>query len=113
MGRPRWRRRDLPFRGRINSKLVYWSQAGCGVESMKARFAVSLLCRCVAGAGSLLVSAYGAYAYAGADFQRDTLEMVLFCVLPALSFPVFLISLKSLRWSVTVHWILAAGYLAI
>jgi len=80
---------------------------------MKARFAVSLLCRCVAGAGSLLVSAYGAYAYAGADFQRDTLEMVLFCVLPALSFPVFLISLKSLRWSVTVHWILAAGYLAI
>jgi hypothetical protein len=39
--------------------------------------------------------------------------MFLFCVLPALSFPVFLLSFKSLRWSVAMHWILAAGYLAV
>jgi hypothetical protein len=64
-------------------------------------------------AGSLLVTAYGVYSYSGADFGRDTLAMGLFCVLPMLSFPVFLLSFKSLRWSVTTHWILAAGYLAV
>jgi hypothetical protein len=39
--------------------------------------------------------------------------MGLYCALPLLCFPVFLLSFKSLRWSVTLHWILAAGYLAV
>jgi hypothetical protein len=71
------------------------------------------LCRLVVAAGSFLVTAYGVYSYLGADFGRDTLAMGLFCALPMLSFPVFLLSFKSLRWSVRTHWILAAGYLAV
>jgi hypothetical protein len=80
---------------------------------MKARSVLSLLCRLVTAAGSLLVSAYGAYSYLGADFARDMLAMSLYCALPLLSFPAFLLSFKSLRWSVTLHWILAAAYLAV
>jgi hypothetical protein len=80
---------------------------------MKARSVLSLLCRLVTAAGSLLVSAYGAYSYMGADFARDRLALGLYCALPLLSFPVFLLSFKTLRWSVTLHWILAAAYLAV
>jgi hypothetical protein len=39
--------------------------------------------------------------------------MGLYCAFPLLSFPVFLLSFKSLRWSVAAHWILAGGYLAV
>jgi hypothetical protein len=49
----------------------------------------------------------------GADFARDRLALGLYCALPLLSFPVFLLSFKTLRWSVTLHWILAAAYLAV
>jgi hypothetical protein len=80
---------------------------------MKVRFAISSLCRLAVAPGSLLVSAYGVYLFEGADFRRDTLEMGLYCGLPFLSFPVFLLSFWSLRWSVAMHWILAAGYLAV
>ena len=74
---------------------------------------LSWLCRLVTAAGSLLVSAYGVYSYMGADFARDMLAMGMFCALPMLSFPVFLLSFKSLRWSASLHWILAAAYLAV
>ena len=47
------------------------------------------------------------------DFRQDTLVMVLYCILPVLSFPVTLISVRSLRWSVALHWILAPAYLAV
>jgi hypothetical protein len=80
---------------------------------MKARPLLSWLCRSIVAAGSLLLTAYGAYCSTGADFARDALEMGLFCALPLLSFPVFLFSFKSLRWSVAMHWISAAGYLAV
>jgi hypothetical protein len=80
---------------------------------MKARFVMALICRWAVAPGSLLVSAYGVYLFEGADFRRDTLEMGLYCGLPFLSFPVFLLSFWSLRWSVAMHWILAAGYLAV
>jgi|ERR1700691_3825079 hypothetical protein len=80
---------------------------------MKARSVFSWLCRLVAAAGSFLVTAYGVYSYLGADFARDTLAMGMFCALPMLCFPVFLLSFKSSRWSATLHWILAAAYLAV
>jgi hypothetical protein len=67
----------------------------------------------MAAVGSLLVSAYGAYCYLGADLARDTLEMGLYCALPLASLPVFLLSFKSMRWSVAGHWLLAFAYLAI
>jgi hypothetical protein len=70
------------------------------------------LCRLIVAIGSFLVTAYGVYSFDGADFARDMLAMSLFCILPFLSFPVFLVSFRSLRWSVAMHWILAAGYLS-
>jgi hypothetical protein len=80
---------------------------------MKARLVFSWLCRLAAGAGSFLVTAHGVYSYLGADFALDKLAMGLYCALPLLCFPVFLLSFKSLRWSVTLHWMLAAAYLAV
>ena len=80
---------------------------------MKARSVTAFICRWAVAPGSLLVSAYGVYLFEGADFRRDTLEMGLYCGLPILSFPAFLLSFWSLRWSVAMHWLLAAGYLAV
>jgi hypothetical protein len=78
---------------------------------MTVRAVLSGLCRTIAGMGSFLVSAYGAYICNEAHFRQDTVEMGLFCILPALFFPVFLASFRWLRWSVALHWILAAVYL--
>jgi|ERR1700677_3446446 hypothetical protein len=80
---------------------------------MKTRTVFSWLCRLVVAAGSFLVTAHGAYSYLGTDIRRDRLVMGLFCALPMLSFPVFLLSFRSLRGSVKIHWILAVGYLAV
>ena len=80
---------------------------------MQARSVIALFCRWVVAIGSFLVTAYGLYSFDRAEFGRDMLAMSLFCVLPFLSFPVFLQSFRSLRWSVAMHWILAAGYLAV
>jgi hypothetical protein len=80
---------------------------------MKAGLVTVFICRWAVAPGSLLVSAYGVYLFEGADFGRDRLEMSLYCGLPFLSFPVFLLSFWSLRWSVAMHWIIAAGYLAV
>jgi hypothetical protein len=80
---------------------------------MKIRKVTSSVCRSVAGLLSFFVTAYGALSFEFANFRQDTLAMSLFCALPFLSFPAFLLSFKSLRWSVRMHWILAAGYLAV
>jgi hypothetical protein len=80
---------------------------------MKARSVLAWLCRLAVAIGSFLVSAYGVYSYLGADFARDMLAMGLYCALPLLCFPVFLLFFKSLRWSVTLHWMLAVAYLAV
>lgn len=80
---------------------------------MKVRIVTSFVCRAVVGIGSFFVSAYGVYSFEFANLKQDTLAMGLFCALPLLSFPAFLLSFKSLRWSVRMHWILAAGYLAV
>jgi hypothetical protein len=80
---------------------------------MKIRTVTLSLCRSVAGLLSLFVTAYGAISFEFANLRQDTLAMSLFCALPLLSFPMFLLSFRSLRWSVRMHWILAAGYLAV
>jgi|SRR5271166_5553276 len=80
---------------------------------MRIRSVILLICRLIAGAGSLLVSAYGVRSFLAADLRQDTVWMSLFCILPALSFPVFLLSFRSLRWSVALYWMLAVGYLAV
>lgn len=80
---------------------------------MKIRRVTSSLCRSVAGLLSFFVTLYGVYSFEFANFRRDTLVMGLYCLFPLLSFPTFLASFRSLRWSVRMHWILAAGYLAV
>jgi hypothetical protein len=80
---------------------------------MKVRTVTSFVCRSVVGIGSFFVSAYGVYSFEFANLRQDTFAMSLFCALPLLSFPAFLLSFRSLRWSVRMHWTLAAGYLAV
>ena len=62
---------------------------------------------------SLGVSLYGLLSYAWIDFRSDTAVMILYFILPVLSFPVTLVSFKSVRASVALHWALALGYLAV
>lgn len=80
---------------------------------MKIRALTFGLFRVIAGTASALMTAYGVYLFDGAYFSRDMLVMILFCALPAMSFPVFLLSFRWLRWSVAMHWILAIGYLGV
>src|SRR5271157_4298257 len=80
---------------------------------MRIRLVASGICRAAAGILSFAVSGYGLYSFASADLRRDTGVMILFCLLPALSFPVFLLSFRWFRWSAALHWLTAAGYLAI
>lgn len=80
---------------------------------MKSRSVLSWLFRAIAGVGSIVVSAHGVASFAIADYAWGILEASLFCILPLLSFPVFVFSFKSLRWSVAMHWFLAATYLAV
>lgn len=62
---------------------------------------------------SFAVSVYGLLAFWSADFRSDTVVMGLYCILPVLSFPVSILSYRSLRWAVVLHCFLAFGYLAV
>jgi len=83
------------------------------MDDVNIRFIISLLCRTIAGLGSLVISAYGVYAASWTNFYQDTVLVSLFCMLPILSFPVFLLSFRTARWSVALHWISAIGFLAV
>jgi hypothetical protein len=91
-----------------NSHFQVWR-----VDQMKVRTVTPFVCRAVVGIGSFFVSAYSIYSFEFANLKQDTFAMSLFCALPLLSFPAFLLSFRSLLWSVRMHWILAAGYLAV
>jgi hypothetical protein len=69
--------------------------------------------RVVAGVLSLAVLGYGARSCGSADFRQDAVLMGLFCILPLLSLPVFLLSFKWSRCSAALQWIFAVGYLAV
>jgi hypothetical protein len=69
--------------------------------------------RTAAGILSLGVSAYGVHSFGWVDMRQDTLITGLFCILPVLSFPVFLLAFRWPFWSAAIHWLLAAGYLVI
>ncbi len=71
------------------------------------------LCRRFARLLSFAVSIYGLLPFLSADFRSNTVVMGLYCILPVLSFPVTLVSFRSLRWSVALHWLLAFSYLAV
>jgi hypothetical protein len=80
---------------------------------LRVRFLLALACRTVTGLLSLAVSSYGVRSFGWADFRQDTVVAILLCLLPVLSFPVFLLHFRWFRWSVSLHWILAAGYLTV
>jgi len=80
---------------------------------MKVRSLTAFMFRALTGFLSLAVSAYGVRSFGWVDLRQDTAVTILFCLLPALSFPVFLLHFRWFRWSVSLHWILAAGYLTV
>ncbi len=80
---------------------------------MTIRRVASIIFRSGTGAGSLMVSLYGVYAYAGSHLSPNALPIALFCFLPMLSFPVFLLSFWRQRLSVSVHWAFALLYLIV
>lgn len=75
--------------------------------------ATASICRRIARLLSFAISLYGLVSFAWIDCRQDTFAMILFWILPVLSFPVTLLSFRSLRWSIALHWILALGYLAV
>ncbi|MGD0730683.1 MAG: hypothetical protein ABR956_05425 [Terracidiphilus sp.] len=80
---------------------------------MRVRLLVMTVCQTIAGILSFAVSFYGVYSFMSVDLRQDTGVSVLFCLLPVLSFPVFLLPFRRLRLSVALLWILAVAYLAV
>ena len=70
-----------------------------------------IVLRTLAALGSLFLSLYGVYAYSGLNLNLDTLPTSLYCFLPMISFPLFLLSIWVRRWSVAMQWSVAAVYL--
>jgi hypothetical protein len=72
-------------------------------NAMSVRRIGAKLFRLIAGAGSTMVSAYGAYLYMGMDLRRDTVAAVIYCLVPMLSLPFFLLSLWRYRSALILH----------
>lgn len=85
------------------------------IDSMKttAQRVALWICRRIAAFGSLILSLYGCYCWLASGLQQDWYVVTLYCVLPMLSFPVFLLSKWQPRLSIALHWVLAFGYLAV
>lgn len=66
--------------------------------------------RALAGILSGFVSLHGVYAARGVDFRADAVLTALYCLLPMLSFPVF-IFVRSQRFEIALQTGLALGYL--
>jgi hypothetical protein len=82
-------------------------------QIMKLRTAIVFLLRASAGVLSLAVTAYGVYSFTAADLLQDTALIFFFCFLPALSFPVFVLSMRWPKISNAAQWVIAAAYLAV
>ena len=72
-----------------------------------------IFCRAVTALASLMVSLIGVYVYAGSHLSLHALAIDLYCFLPLLSFPVFLLSFGRHRQSVIAHWAMAFAYLIV
>lgn len=79
---------------------------------MTVRRAASFFARAVAGVGSLLLAMYGLYVYSGLNLSQDPVPVSLYCFLPMLGFPAYLLGIWRLRASVVTHWVFAFVYLA-
>jgi hypothetical protein len=80
---------------------------------MTIRRIASILCRVAVGIGSLLVSMYGIYSFDVVALAPNRVRVFLYCLLPVLFFPVFVLSFWRLRLAVILYWVFAAGYLVV
>jgi hypothetical protein len=83
-----------------------------GAVNMTIRRVASFFFRTMAGIGSLLLAMYALYVYSGFNLSQDPVPESLYCFLPMLSFPVYLLGIWRLRASVVTHWAFAFVYLA-
>jgi hypothetical protein len=72
-----------------------------------------LLLRVATGIASLMVSLYSLYAYSGSHLTLHAPLTALYCLLPLLFFPVFILSIWLHRAAVIAHWAMAAAYLTV
>ncbi|MGB6689700.1 MAG: hypothetical protein WBE76_17830 [Terracidiphilus sp.] len=79
---------------------------------MTVRRVASFLARAMAGIGSLMLTLYALYVYSGFNLRQDPVPASLYCFLPMLSFPAYLLGIWRLRASVVTHWVFAFVYLA-
>jgi len=78
-----------------------------------ARRLAAVLCRTFAGLLSFGMSGHGFYMCAASGLRQDSIAAAFFCLLPGLSFPAFLWSLRERRGANLLHWVLAVCYLAV
>lgn len=79
---------------------------------MKIREFGGLALTTMAGLLSAIVTLSGLYSIYGLDFRRDTVLSVLYCLVPILCFPVFIL-VRRTRWSAAIAGVLAVAYLAV
>jgi hypothetical protein len=74
---------------------------------------IALFClRAIVGIGSLFLSLYGLYVYSGLNLRFNSIPTSLYCFLPLLSFPAYLLGVWQLRASVFVQWVFALLFFA-
>jgi hypothetical protein len=79
---------------------------------MKMKRSALFLCTVLAGIASGMVTLYGVYSALAVDLQQDTLLIGLYCLLPILSFPAFIL-IRPRRRGASVLGIFALAYLAV
>ncbi|MGA8727619.1 MAG: hypothetical protein WB608_02630 [Terracidiphilus sp.] len=79
---------------------------------MKIREFGVLALATIAGLLSAVVTLGGLYSVYGLDFRRDTVLSVLYCLLPILCFPVFILVRPAQR-SAAIAAVLAVAYLVV
>jgi hypothetical protein len=73
----------------------------------------AILCRTLTGLLSFGISGYGCYIFAASGLHQDSIATLLFCALPMLSFPAFLLGFRERSAANLLHWALATCYLAV
>jgi hypothetical protein len=83
-----------------------------GVWNMRIRGAAWLALMTLGGLLSAGLTLYGMFSFYSVDFRQDRLLTILFCLLPVLSFPAFLL-VRPARRSVALQAVIAPAYLVV
>lgn len=79
---------------------------------MKLKELCWLGARTITGILSMVVTMHAAYSALGVDFRFNSIVSILYCVLPGLSFFVFLFA-KPARLEIALHAAIAIGFLIV